>query len=300
MKKIGDYLKSEREQKGLSLEELSQRTKIHIQKLRLIEEGNIEELPAKVFIVGLIKSYAKELKVESSKIDELCSEAFETHQMDIPTPNVEAANSDEDIQDNQNVGWFQIPRPLAVLISSFFIVFLVFIIFLVVQKMNSYSQEELLPEVVLNKDTTDFVKENDISIGQNSPPPKVEKIESPQPEVKQTEQKIADNPNKPETTKAPATLRNKPPNMEEDDPNEMGAYVDNKLVIIVLEEVRAEIIWSDGYVQRMTLSKGDKKTLIFSSEITLRVSKGSSVDIRFNQKRQNTIKQENPIELKFP
>ena len=58
VKNFGSYLKHERELRGVTLEVISETTKIHIKFLQALEENNFEELPGEVFIRGYIKSYA--------------------------------------------------------------------------------------------------------------------------------------------------------------------------------------------------------------------------------------------------
>jgi cytoskeleton protein RodZ len=55
---FGSYLKHERELRGVSLEEISGATKIHIRFLKGLEENKFDELPGEVFIKGYIRSYA--------------------------------------------------------------------------------------------------------------------------------------------------------------------------------------------------------------------------------------------------
>ena len=55
---FGSYLKHERELRGVTLEAISETTKIHIRFLQALEGNNFEELPGEVFIKGYIRSYA--------------------------------------------------------------------------------------------------------------------------------------------------------------------------------------------------------------------------------------------------
>ena len=56
---LGEYLKRERELRQISLEEVAEGTKIAIYRLRAMEAGRWNELPAEVFVKGFIKSYAE-------------------------------------------------------------------------------------------------------------------------------------------------------------------------------------------------------------------------------------------------
>ena len=56
---LGEYLKRERELRQISLEEVAGGTKIAIYRLRAMEAGRWDKLPAEVFVKGFIKSYAE-------------------------------------------------------------------------------------------------------------------------------------------------------------------------------------------------------------------------------------------------
>jgi len=56
---FGQYLKSQRELRQISLEEVAAGTKIGIHLLRALEEDRWDILPAEVFVKGFIKSYSE-------------------------------------------------------------------------------------------------------------------------------------------------------------------------------------------------------------------------------------------------
>ncbi|MFQ5716677.1 MAG: RodZ domain-containing protein [Nitrospinales bacterium] len=58
---FGNYLKNERELRGIPLEEIADRTKIPLRFLQALEDNNFDEIPGEVFIKGFIRSYAKSI-----------------------------------------------------------------------------------------------------------------------------------------------------------------------------------------------------------------------------------------------
>lgn len=58
---MGETLRHAREQRGLSLDELSRRTKISPVALRAIETNDIQRLPGGIFLRGFLRSYAREV-----------------------------------------------------------------------------------------------------------------------------------------------------------------------------------------------------------------------------------------------
>ena len=65
---LGEDLKAARENKGLSLKEISERTRISINFLRALEEDNYSAIPGDVFVTGFLRSYAKEVGLKEKEV----------------------------------------------------------------------------------------------------------------------------------------------------------------------------------------------------------------------------------------
>ena len=65
MEPIGEKLKKARLEKGLTLEEVHRKTKIHLNVLKAIEEGSLVNF-SPVYIKGFLKIYCKFLGIEYS------------------------------------------------------------------------------------------------------------------------------------------------------------------------------------------------------------------------------------------
>ena len=76
MSKLGEFLKSEREKKGLSLHEIGMSLKINPKILKAIEDGDEANLPAKTFLRGFVKSYAQYLRSDINEALHLFQEEF--------------------------------------------------------------------------------------------------------------------------------------------------------------------------------------------------------------------------------
>lgn len=64
MESFGLYLKTIREERGKSLEDISENTKIAVTNLDLLEKDRYDLLPPVVFVKGFLKSYAKNLGLD--------------------------------------------------------------------------------------------------------------------------------------------------------------------------------------------------------------------------------------------
>lgn len=71
---IGQQLRHAREQKGISLEEVAEITRISLPLLHGLEAGNIENNPGFVFVRGFAKTYARLVDLDEGLIQEPLNE----------------------------------------------------------------------------------------------------------------------------------------------------------------------------------------------------------------------------------
>ncbi len=70
LSEIGAYLRQQREQQGLSLPDVAQKTLVRRSILEDIETGNMEALPEPVYIQGFVRRYAMALKLDGAQVAE--------------------------------------------------------------------------------------------------------------------------------------------------------------------------------------------------------------------------------------
>jgi cytoskeletal protein RodZ len=89
---FGTFLREERERRQVSLSEISQSTKVSVSSLKLIEAGNLDDLPPDVFVRGFIRSYAKSLGIPSSQplglLDQVLSERRRSAEVPVLTESM--------------------------------------------------------------------------------------------------------------------------------------------------------------------------------------------------------------------
>ncbi len=71
MKDIGNFLKERREAKGISLIEVEKDLKIRKKYLQALEEGNIDIIPGRTYIIGYLKNYSKYLGIDEENINQI-------------------------------------------------------------------------------------------------------------------------------------------------------------------------------------------------------------------------------------
>ncbi|GGI41864.1 helix-turn-helix domain-containing protein [Mammaliicoccus stepanovicii] len=77
MNNIGEILKNKREQLGMTLVELEEKTKIQRQFLVMIERNDFEELPNPDYTRGFITKYASSININPTEL-------IEKHQSELP------------------------------------------------------------------------------------------------------------------------------------------------------------------------------------------------------------------------
>ena len=65
---LGDYLRRQRERRGMSVAELSRVTRIPSTSLEAIEAERFDELPGEVFVKGFLTAYAQAVRVLPAEI----------------------------------------------------------------------------------------------------------------------------------------------------------------------------------------------------------------------------------------
>ena len=66
--RIGNVLREAREARGLSLEEVSERTKIKRRYIQAMEEGSFDVLPGRVYVKSFLRSYARFLGLNPGEL----------------------------------------------------------------------------------------------------------------------------------------------------------------------------------------------------------------------------------------
>jgi cytoskeletal protein RodZ len=78
---FGGLLRNARQEKGLTIADLSRATKIKESQLERLEAAAMDVLPAEVFVVGFIKAYAREVGID-------CAEALRRYRKKLPKPQI--------------------------------------------------------------------------------------------------------------------------------------------------------------------------------------------------------------------
>lgn len=82
---LGEFLRHERERRGITIEQVASATKINVRLLHLLESDQYSELPAKPFIRGFVNSYCRFIGVDPKEVLIRFGDFLEVKSHDRPT-----------------------------------------------------------------------------------------------------------------------------------------------------------------------------------------------------------------------
>ena len=139
---VGNYLKTRREARGISLKTISKDTKISVSKLEFLEKDSFDNLPNKIYVEGYIKSYAKSLGIDSGECLKILHSSYQEKSSNrhFSLQEIPKEHREKQTQASYAKMWF------AVVGLAF--ILLVVIIFNYKKSSPSYSQSQEIPPPV--------------------------------------------------------------------------------------------------------------------------------------------------------
>ncbi|OGD14780.1 hypothetical protein A2V47_06115 [Candidatus Atribacteria bacterium RBG_19FT_COMBO_35_14] len=164
MKDIGNFLKERREARGISLIEAEKDLKIRKRYLQALEEGNVDAIPGKTYLVGYLRNYSKYLGINEENINQIIqtynnSEKKKSSLKKTKEENIYLKTKDRSIFEKKR---FFLPVKY-VYLTSF--VLIIFIGLLLLSRSLKEAQDFPLPSPEIGNETGIKIqkKENDIS-----------------------------------------------------------------------------------------------------------------------------------------
>lgn len=93
MKDIGNFLRERREAKGISLTEVEKDLKIRKKYLQNLEEGNIDIIPGKTYLVGYLRNYGKYLGIDEENINQIIQTYNNSEKRKVDLKKIKEENS---------------------------------------------------------------------------------------------------------------------------------------------------------------------------------------------------------------
>lgn len=268
MKETSELLKNTRVSKNLSIEEISAQTKIQLNILKNIEDGNWDALPNKIYIKGFLRQYAKSLGLnEADVISVFDREQGAAEPVKTATPSIPKLD-DNQLQEKTNVLWFRAPSKFITLAGISVIVVLITFIYFLSMKIVSYSEETFTKEPEkISADTESPV---------TSDTPTTSTAETPPTETAATPAKPEDSLSLPKATAPDTSSATAEPAAEDIKP---------KIVSVdATEAVNIDATWSTGKKENIKLRPNSRHIFYYAKKIKLIISDGGVVQINANEK----------------
>ena len=286
---FGSYLKSERELRGVTLEELHTKTRIPMHYLQALEKNLFDELPEEVFIRGYIRSFAK---VIGANEDEMLSAYIDITKT---APSIDTNNQNIS---NQNESTFD---PKFIFILTFTILFLlgaVWSVNILIRKFNMDSTKPT-PTVLQqkqNKTKEEFEKSSTArNLETNDTSTTLEKTELPSKPSVIDPEVTSKKPFNSLSTNPIAAFGNPSAMVKDEDTEEkLKLHADEtptvstendiplKLTIKVKDDVWFNIEVDDSPVEDFLLARGSEKIFYGKKQFLLNVGNQNSVDLTLN------------------
>ncbi len=140
-KEVGEALREERLRRGLSIDDVMQRTKVGRRHVEAMEEGRVGDLPHPVYVKGFMKTYSGFLNVEipeSSRIVDLAfaeyadqsdaqqGEWFFTNEVPLSARRRQKKKKTSDGKGSRHPEWLYVPLVLLLLFGIGFLLWFIF------------------------------------------------------------------------------------------------------------------------------------------------------------------------------
>ena len=290
MKVTGQILRKNRESKNLSLREVSTALKINIKVLKSIEEGETESLPAKTFVRGFVRSYAKYLKLN---VDDIMNTFYEEMGSTQPVSDADSDSEELSFEAGGRSKIWPVSLPFLknqsnsiryIILGS--IVVLIFIIIFVKNTVDKYekervklSKQEIAETTGVNSSAIDETKKL------KEDPEKKEVIKkelSIKEEIKTTEMKTAKPDENKTEVKAPEIEKKSEEIKKEKVKIKKIPSGPQEVIVEALDHVEVTFYVDGGAKKTLTLRPDQIHTFRARSKLKIYVSDAGAINIVHN------------------
>ncbi|CEP68708.1 Domain of unknown function DUF4115 [Moorella glycerini] len=115
MEKVGEMLRAARQEKGISLREVEEATKIRLRYLEALEKGNYDQIPGRVYALGFVRNYARFLGLDVQAVVQQFKQEYPSDEDNYPTE--ESSLTATGLSPGKRKRWLLVPAVLLVLWS---------------------------------------------------------------------------------------------------------------------------------------------------------------------------------------
>ena len=164
MNDIGNFLREKREEKGISLTEVEKDLKIRKKYLQTLEEGNIDIIPGKTYLVGYLRNYCKYLGIDEENINQIIQTYNNLEKRKVDLKKIKEENSYTKKRDRSKFKKKSFYFPIKYIYLTSFVL-IIFIGLLLLSRSLKEAQNFPVPSPEIGKETGTNIEEkaSDIS-----------------------------------------------------------------------------------------------------------------------------------------
>ena len=260
LSELGTTLRTEREQRGLSLDDVAQRLRISLHVLQSLEDGDAKALPHKAYAKGFIRSYATLLGLATDEVD-ACVASLSGAAPSVPQP---ICTLDEEDAPRAPTGkMLACAIVLLLLAGGGYAVWHFNLLSLVPGLVSSVGEQFKTAQPLLPETAKPEAPAQSVAVA-----PKTEQkapAKSEKPESKKDK-------NKAETPKpAPAAS-----------PVASTPVTHHKIIVMATEDCWIQSNADQSNARQFSLRKGDTFALTFAKSLEVKLGNAAAVRIRYN------------------
>jgi len=291
MESVGEFFRQVRETKGLTVDEVSSKTRIRSDFVKALEDGNFSKLPDQVFARGFVRSYARSLGLdEEDAIQRFTKSAGAFYEKQDERERLKVRQVEEERKRQANRKAVSIAIGIAVLT----------LIFLLSREQSPVLRIGDSEQAVATKRNVDTVKDESVMVGQGETEPVVETPKTSEAPVAPPTQTSVEEARRPDPTPPPiAVSREESQVMSVSSPGSDGplggiSLEGNRLVEdgqLVLDLEATELSWvvvqiDNGSPQESLLRPGEKSQWKGQDQFILTLGNAGGVKAELNGKPQ--------------
>ncbi|MGZ3687771.1 MAG: helix-turn-helix domain-containing protein [Bdellovibrionota bacterium] len=288
---LGEFLRQERERRGITIEQVASATKINIKTLHALEGDHYSELPAKPFIRGFVTSYARFIGLDAKEILNRYDEFLNDRSKE--RPNRDGGHSGyaferkDGEQQSRTILWF---------VMGAFMVLGVFVMVFLKPSFHRHhsSHADKLREA---HPVAEASPESATAVAETAPQPspsvaEPKEKEEPKKAVAEEKEKPSEEPAKPEEPVAAATPESATPPVAEapitpNDPLDSGLGlkgpdIKHKLIVKALANCVVRYQVDSKPIHKFVLKKDRILVLRARENIRFQVSNPKSATVNYN------------------
>ncbi|MBH0196064.1 MAG: helix-turn-helix domain-containing protein [Nitrospira sp.] len=171
MESVGEFFRQVRETKGLTVDEVSSKTRIRSDFVKALEDGNFSKLPDQVFARGFVRSYARSLGLdEEDAIQRFAKSAGNFYEKQDERERLKVRQAEEERKRQSNRKAVAVAIGIAVLALIFLL-----------SREQSTVLKRAEPEPAFPKQSTQTVKDAPVAATTKEPEPTAESTKSSAP-----------------------------------------------------------------------------------------------------------------------